>query len=70
MISGSFDARAIGRPLGEERLVVQGQHGQVDPRPDRGHLGLDPVSPLPALNEDLIGVEDQMGIGQDPVSAR
>ena len=65
---GELGRTGKGRPLGEECLVLQGQHSQVDSRPDRGHLGLDPVTPPAALNEDLVGVEDQMGIGQDSVS--
>ena len=55
-------------PLVEERLVLELEHGQVDSRADRLDRGGQLLAGLLALHEELAGVEDHVGVGQDPLA--
>ena len=55
-------------PLVEERLVLELEHGQVDARADRLDLRRQLVARLVALDEELAGVGDHVGVGEDPLA--
>ena len=56
------------RPLFKERLILEPDHGQVDSRADRLDLGGQLVARLVAFDEELAGVEHDVGIGQDALA--
>ena len=60
--------RGSRRPLVEERLVLEPEHGQVDARAHRLDLRRQLVARLVALDEELAGVGDHVGVGQDPLA--
>ena len=57
-----------GRPLVEERLVLELEHGQVDPGADRLDLGRQLVARLIAFDEELAGIEHDVGVGEDSLA--
>ena len=57
-----------GAALVEERLVLELEQGQVDPRADGLDRGDELVAGLLALDEDLARVGGDVGVGEDPLA--
>ncbi len=60
--------RATRRPFVEERLVLEPENGQVDSGADRLDLGGQLVARLVAFHEELAGIENDVGVGQDALA--
>ena len=56
------------RPLFEERLILEPDHRQVDSRADRLDSRGQLVARLIALDEELAGVEHDVGVGQNSLA--